>query len=117
MDSYDANIHAKLLALDKVLHVLLEDKVILERFEEIKTFIALGGEADDTQKIISGLYQAVNDVASYIDSNRYQLNNFHMYMKEFMQLQHDHAFGFCNGSEYQSRIDQIKMDIDNLYFT
>lgn len=117
MDSYNANIHAKLLALDKVLHVLLEDKVILERFEEIKTFIALGGEADDTQKIISGLYQAVNDVASYIDANRYNLSNMHNYMKEFMQLQQDQAYGYTTGAEYQQRLDQIKMNLENIYFT
>ena len=114
---YDDQVYKKLQTIDKVLHLLLEDPVVQERFKEVATFEKLGGEVEDVTNLTALMYQALNDVSGYIDGNRYSISNFHMYMKEFMQLQHDHAFGFCNGSEYQSRIDQIKMDIDNLYFT
>ena len=114
---YDDQVYKKLQTIDKVLHLLLEDPVVQERFKEVATFEKLGGEVEDVTNLTALMYQALNDVSGYIDGNRYSISNFHMYMKEFMQLQYDQASGYVTGGDYEQRLYNIKCNLENIYFS
>jgi hypothetical protein len=113
---YDNRVYEKLQTVDRVVHLLLEDPVVQDRFKELATFDKLGGDTDDAEMLTSQMYQALNHISNYIDGTRYDLSNFLMYMKEFMQLHQDQVNGFTTGSEYAQRLTVIKMNIDNLHF-
>ena len=114
---YDQTTYEKLQTLDKVLHLLLEDPLVQDRFKELATFEKLGGEVTNVKNLTAQMYQALSEVSSYIDNNRYNLQNLAMYLNEFMQLQSDMAYGYVTGTDYSSRLNTIQQNLSNIYFS